>query len=168
MADLIVLGFENRKIAEEVFELGISLKRQELLDLEDAALTWLDDNGRLRIEQALSATGPTAVRGGVNGALWGTLIGLLFLDPFAGMAIGGVAGTAAGAAVGALRDIGIDDNLIREIGQQLQPGKAAVFALLRRSSPDRIADDLKQYRPTVIHTTLYAECEDELVQALQR
>jgi uncharacterized membrane protein len=168
MADLIVLGFEDRKTAEEVFELGISLKRQELLDLEDAALAWLDDNGRLHIEQALSPIVPGAARGGVNGALWGTLIGALFLDPFAGMAIGGVAGAAAGAAVGALRDIGIDDDLIREIGQQLRPGKAAVFALIRRSSPEKIAEDLKRYHPTVVHTTLYEDCEAELVQALRR
>jgi hypothetical protein len=35
--------------------------------------------------------------GGMRGALWGTLVGLLFLNPLAGMAIGGI--TRAGARV---------------------------------------------------------------------
>lgn len=33
MADLFVLGFDNRPIAEKVFELGASLEGDELLEL---------------------------------------------------------------------------------------------------------------------------------------
>ena len=93
MADLVVLGFDNRRIAEEVFELGASLEGDELLDLQDAALAWRDDKGRVRIHQALPTTATGAEVGALSGALWGTLLGLLFLNPLAGAS--GVAGHAA-------------------------------------------------------------------------
>jgi uncharacterized membrane protein len=167
MADLVVLGFDNRRVAEEVFELGASLQDEELLDLEDAALAWRDDKGKVRIHQALPTTATGAEAGAFSGALWGTLLGLLFLNPLAGLAVGGLTGAAVGATAGALSDIGINDDLIRRIGEQLQPGKAAVFALIRRSTPGRVTEALKQYHPTVLHTNLTKDREEELVKALQ-
>ncbi|HET9254242.1 MAG TPA: DUF1269 domain-containing protein [Pseudonocardiaceae bacterium] len=167
MADLVVLGFDNRRDAEEVFELGASLQGEELLDLEDAALAWRDDKGRVRIHQAIPTTQAGAATGGLSGALWGSLLGLLFLNPLAGLVVGGVTGAAAGAATGALTDIGINDDLIRRIGEQLQPGKAAVFALIRRSTPDRVTEAVKRYHPTVLHTNLTRDREKDLVKALQ-
>lgn len=167
MADLVVLGFNNRRAAEEVFELGASLHGEALLDLEDAALAWRDDNGKVRIRQALPTTSAGAATGAFTGALLGTLLGMLFLNPLAGLAVGGLTGAAAGAATGALADIGINDDLIRRIGEQLQPGKAAVFALIRRSVRDRVTEALKHYHPTVLHTTLTKDREEDLVKALQ-
>jgi uncharacterized membrane protein len=46
----------------------------------------------------------------------GTLIGLIFLMPVAGLAIGAV----TGALGGKLADVGINDDTIRRIGEQLQ------------------------------------------------
>ncbi|MBV8993753.1 MAG: DUF1269 domain-containing protein [Pseudonocardiales bacterium] len=167
MADLVVLGFDNRRDAEEVFELGASLEGDELLDLEDAALAWRDDKGRVRIHQALPTTGTAAGAGAFGGALWGSLLGLLFANPLAGLVVGGLSGVAAGATAGALTDIGIDDDLIRRIGEQLQPGKAAVFALIRRSTPGKVTEAVKRYHPTVLHTNLTKDREEDLVKALQ-
>ncbi len=104
MADLIVLGFEDLATAQEVFELGSQMQREELIDLEDAALAWRDESGRVRIQQAMSTT----AAGAAGGGLWGTLIGLLFLNPLAGA----VVGAAGGAVAGALSNIGISDELI--------------------------------------------------------
>jgi uncharacterized membrane protein len=167
VTDLVVLGFDRRRDAEEVFELGAQLHGKALVDLEDAALAWRDDKVRVRIHQALPTVATGASTGSFAGALWGTLIGLLVLNPLAGMAVGGLAGAAAGAAAGALSDIGISDDLIRRIGEQLQPGKAAVFALVRRSTKDKVTDALRQYHPTVLHTNLSRDREQDLVQALQ-
>ena len=167
MADLIVLGFLSKEAAEEVFELGLSLQQQELVDLEDAALAWRDDKGRLRIQQALPTTAAGAASGAAGGALWGTLLGLLFLNPLAGFAVGTAAGAAGGAVSGSLTDLGINDELIRQIGEQLQPGKAALFALVRRSTPDKVTEALKRYSPKVLYTNLSRDREEELVKALQ-
>lgn len=159
MADLIVLGFENRATAEEVFELGARLQEEELIDLEDAALAWRAANGKVRIQQDFPTTGA----GAAAGALWGTVIGLLFLNPLAGAAIGG----AAGAVSGKLADIGIDDDFIKRVGAELEPGRAAVFALVRRATPDRVIERLRDYRPVVIQTNLPYDRHEDLVRALQ-
>jgi uncharacterized membrane protein len=159
MADPVVLGFEDVATAQKVYEVGAQLRREELIDLEDAALAWRDETGRVRIQQAM----PTTSAGAAGGALWGTLIGMLFLVPVAGLAVG----AATGAIAGKLTDIGIDDELIKRITAQLEPGRGAVFALVRRSTPDRVTEALKEYKPTVLHTNLSHDRQEELVRALQ-
>jgi uncharacterized membrane protein len=159
MAHLVVLGLDNRDDAERVFDLAGDLAKQELLQLQDAAYAYRDDKGKVRIHQAINLTGA----GAASGALWGTLIGLIFLMPVAGLAIG----AATGAIGGKLADVGINDDTIKQIGQQLQQGKAAVFLLARSATVDRVIEAIKPYNPTVIQTNLTRDREEELVQALQ-
>jgi uncharacterized membrane protein len=159
MAHLVVLGLDNRDDAERVFDLSGDLARQQLLELEDVAYAWRDDKGKVRIQQAISLTGA----GAASGALWGTLIGLIFLMPVAGLAIG--AGT--GALAGKLADVGINDDTIKQIGGQLEQGRAAVFLLARSATVDKVIEAIKPFNPTVIQTSLTRDREEELVQALQ-
>jgi uncharacterized membrane protein len=159
MAHLVVLGLDNRDDAERVLQLTGDLAKQQLLQLEDAAYAYKDDKGKVRIQQTMSVTGTAAA----GGALWGTLIGLLFLNPLAGLAVG----AATGAIAGKLTDVGINDDIIKQIGQQLQQGKAAVFILARSATVDRVVDALKPYSPTIIQTNLTKDREEELLQALQ-
>jgi uncharacterized membrane protein len=60
----------------------------------------------------------------------------------------------------------VNDDLIREIGQTLQPGKAAVFFLARNATVDRVIEALKPYNPKVIQTNLSVDSERELIEAL--
>jgi uncharacterized membrane protein len=159
MAHLVVLGVDNRDDAERLFDLAGDLAKQELLQLDDAAYAYRDDRGKVRIHQAISLTGA----GAASGALWGTLIGLIFLMPVAGLAIG--AGT--GALAGKLADVGINDDTIKQIGSQLEQGRAAVFLLARSATVDRVIDAIKPFNPTVIQTNLTKDREEELVKALQ-
>jgi uncharacterized membrane protein len=154
-----VLGVDDPSEAERLFDLAGDLAKQELLQLEDAAYAYRDDRGKVRIHQAVSLTGA----GAASGALWGTLIGLLFLMPVAGLAIG--AGT--GALAGKLADVGINDDTIKQIGGQLEQGRAAVFLLARSATVDRVIDAIKPFNPTVIQTNLTKDREEELVKALQ-
>jgi uncharacterized membrane protein len=159
MAHLVVLGVDSPDRAEQVFDLADNLAKQELLQLEDAAYAYRDDNGKVRIHQALSTTGA----GAASGALWGTLIGMLFLMPVAALAVG----AATGALAGKLADVGINDDTIRQIGSQLEQGKGAVFLLARSATVDKVIDAIKPYNPTVIQTNLTKDREEELVRALQ-
>jgi uncharacterized membrane protein len=126
---------------------------------EDAAYAYRDDKGKVRIHQAVSLTGA----GAASGALWGTLIGLIFLVPVAGLAIG----AASGALAGKLADVGINDDTIKQIAGQLEQGKAAVFLLARLATVDKVIDAIKPYNPTIIQTNLTKDREEELVEALQ-
>jgi uncharacterized membrane protein len=155
MSHLVVLGLDNREDAERVFDLTGDLARQQLLQLQDAAYAWRDDKGKVRIQQAVNLTGA----GAASGALWGTLLGLIFLNPLAGLAVGAVAGK--------LTDVGINDDMIKQIGQQLQQGKAAVFILARSATVDKVVEALKPYGPTILQTNLTKDREEELVEALR-
>ena len=66
-----------------------------------------------------------------------------------------------------MTDIGVNDDLIREIGQTLEPGKAAVFFLARNATVDRVIEALRPYNPKVIQTNLSVDSERELIEALQ-
>ncbi|GAB3716579.1 DUF1269 domain-containing protein [Nocardiopsis oceani] len=159
MAQLIVLGVADRDTAEEALDIAADLSKQELLRLEDAAYAYKDDKGRPRIHQTVNLTG----YGAAGGALWGTLIGMLFLNPLLGLAVG--AGT--GAIAGRLSDVGIDDVMIRGIGSELQQGRAAVFLLADDATIDRVVDAFRPLHPTVIQTNLSKDNEHELIEALR-
>jgi uncharacterized membrane protein len=156
---LVVLGFPSKERAEQVMEVVASLRKQELLDLEDSALVWRTPDGKIKTQQAFNATGA----GALTGALWGSLFGLLFFVPIFGLAVG----AATGALAGKLADVGIDDTFIKEVAQTLEPGTAAIFALVRRSTPDKVREALAEYQPTVLRTSLTKEREEELVAALR-
>ena len=88
---------------------------------------------------------------------------MLFLVPVAGLAVG----AASGALAGKLSDVGINDDTIKQIGSQLEQGRAAVFLLARSATVDRVIDAIKPFNPTVIQTNLTKDREEELVKALQ-
>ena len=94
--------------------------------------------------------------------MWGFLFGLIFFMPFLGAAIG--AGT--GALSGSLADVGIDDDFIRQVREQVTPGTSALFALTSgATAPDRVVDELRQYDFEIISTNLPEEQENQLREA---
>ncbi|WP_017595936.1 DUF1269 domain-containing protein [Nocardiopsis potens] len=159
MSHLVVLGVADTETAERALDIAGELGQQELLQLEDAAYVHKDAKGRPRIHQTVNLTGA----GAASGALWGTLIGLLFLNPLLGLA----AGAASGAIAGKLGDIGIDDNMIKRIGAELEQGRAAVFLLARSATRDRVVEAFKPLDPVVIQTNLTKDDEQALVEALR-
>jgi uncharacterized membrane protein len=60
------------------------------------------EDGKIHIKQAVNLTAMGAAAVGARGALWGAWVGLLFMNPLAGMAIGAMAGAGAGALSGSL------------------------------------------------------------------
>ena len=102
------------------------------------------------------------------GALWGTLVGVLFLNPLAGMAIGGLAGAGAGALSGHLADYGINDDFVRRLGQTIPPESSALFVLVKSATPDKILQEIEHYKPRVLKTSLSNEAETKLKAALAK
>jgi len=160
MAELFVLVFPSREKAEAVLEVARDLRRQELLDLEDAALVWRTADGNIKVQQSFCP----AMAGAASGALWGTLLGMLFFLPIFGLAVG----SASGALVGRLSDLGIDDTFTRDVAATLEPGSAALFALVRRSTPDDVRKALAPFQPILIHTPLTQDREADITRALQQ
>jgi uncharacterized membrane protein len=107
MSTLVVVGYDEPFQADEVLLKLRKLQREYLLDLEDAAVAIKDQLGKVKLHQTVNLTAAGAVRGGV----WGSLIGLIFLNPLLGFAMG----ATAGAVSGALTDVGINDNFMKEL-----------------------------------------------------
>ena len=159
MSDLIVIGFSDEFKADEVL---LDLRRLEmdyLIDLEDAAIVVRNQNGKVRVKQ----TQELVASGALSGGFWGLLIGLMFFQPLLG-----ILGAAMGALSGALMDIGIDDNFIQELGNTIAPGTSAIFILVRKSTPDKVLEDLSKFEGKVLQTSLTHEDEAKLQEALTK
>ena len=89
------------------------------------------------------------------------LIGLIFLVPWLGLAIGAISGAIAGR----FSDIGIDDKFVKEVGTTIEPGHSALFMLVERMTEDRVLPELQKFHPTVLRTNLSAEDEEKLKAA---
>jgi len=160
MANLVAIAYDDMFKAEEVRLTLLKLQREYLIDMADAVVAVKDEDGKVKLHQATNMT----AAGAASGGFWGTLIGLLFFGPFFG--IGTLAGAAAGAVSGALSDVGIDDNFMKKLSEGFQPGTSALFVLVRKSTPDKVVEEIKKYGGTVLHTSLSREDETKLQAAL--
>jgi uncharacterized membrane protein len=158
MSTLVVIDYESEVKAEEVRIALLKMQKAYLIDLADAVVVVRDEKGKVRLRQLYDLTGAGAVSGG----FWGALIGLLFLNPLFGFAIG----AAAGAISGALKDVGIDDNFMKQLGQTLTPGTAALCVLIRQMTPDKVVEELQKFGGKLIKTNLCNENEAKLREAL--
>ena len=107
MSDLVAIAYEDLDTAQEVASnLGDAVK-SHVVELEDLVIVERQGDGKVKLHQP-----SLAGLGAASGALWGGLIGLIFLVPLFGMAVG----AAAGAAGGALSDTGVDDKFMKRLG----------------------------------------------------
>lgn len=159
MSDLIAVAYPDRETAETVRRTLGQLALEHVLELDDAVVVSRDEKGKVRLHQAVRP----AAAGAARGAVWGGVIGLLFLAPLFGMAIG----AAAGGASGSLVDFGISDRFMKELGQKLVPGSAAVIVLIHEVTPDKVLPKIEQYGGDVIQTSLDEDSETRLREALE-
>lgn len=158
MSDLVAIAYDDVPTAEAVAtRLGEQVKEHNI-ELEDAAIIERRADGKVKLHQPSMAG-----IGAASGALWGGLIGLIFFVPLFGMALG----AAAGAAGGAMSDHGVDDDFMRRLGEELEPGRAALVVLVSKVTPDKILPHIEQ-TGTVIQTSLPDEQEQALRDALAK
>jgi uncharacterized membrane protein len=158
MSTLIVVAYENLHQAEEVHVKLRKLQKDYLIDLEDAVFAEKTQNGKVALHQSFNLTAAGAIRGG----FLGSMIGLLFLNPLLGMAMG----ATAGAASGALTDLGINDKFMKDLAATLKPGSSALFVLVRRATPDKVLEELAGTGGKILQSSLSHEDEKKLQAAL--
>jgi len=122
MSELIVVSFKDEDTADQVLNKLNALRKEYLMDLEDAVVVVRDRQGKVRLKQLVNPTLIGAAGGATWGSLLGMLIGLIVLNPLAGLLTGAMVGAGAGALSGALSDYGIDDDFIRSVGKTIEPG----------------------------------------------
>lgn len=161
MSTLVAVVFNDETTAFEMRAALAKMQKQYLLEMEDAVVVTRDQSGKTKLHQAVSLTGV----GAAGGAFWGMLIGLLFLNPLLGAAVG----AGAGALSGKFKDIGLDDKMMKGVGESLKPGTSALFVLIRKATADKVLEGLKPFagKGKVFQSSLNKDDEKALREALE-
>ena len=135
MSTLIAIVYPTEAKAEEVRQTLLDLQKEYVIRLGDAVIATRTEAGKVKLNQLMNTT----ATGAVSGSFWGLLIGVVFLNPLIGVAVG----TASGALGGALTDVGINDAFIKQTREKVTEGTSALFLLSANAVPDRIAEEFK-------------------------
>lgn len=133
----------------------------QLVTLEDAAVAVKNQKGKVKITQTLEKmhTGSSATWG----FFWGFLIGLIFGGPL----FWGLFTALLGGLFAKGRDLGIDNQFIKEVGNSLDPGQSALFILAVEATEDKVLPEMAKFGGTVYQTSLSNEDEETLRKALE-
>jgi uncharacterized membrane protein len=168
MAELAVAGFDNPNDANLDLTELTRLEKEYLIDLEDSVVMIRGLDGIFRIKQSVNLMGVEVVSGGLFGATWGTLIGLLFLNPLAGLVLGGVIGAGSSVLSGSMIGYGINDDFIKSLGGTLRPDTSALLLLIRKLQPEKLLAELPAFKGRILRTSLPPEQEAKLQEAMRR
>jgi len=136
MANLVVLKFDTPDGADKGLELAVSLQKQELLQIKDAAIVaWPPGKKRPKTRQHPGLARAAAL----DGAFWGMLFGILFFVPVFGMAVG----AAIGALSAHLGSYGIDEDFIKQVRAKVTEGTSGLFLLLGAVTADKVVEAFK-------------------------
>jgi len=158
MSDLVAVAYPDVATAREVVSNLGDAQKAHLIELDDMVIAERRGDGKIKLHQP-----SLAGVGAAGGALWGGLIGLIFLAPLLGMAIG----AASGAAAGAMSDAGVDDKFMKGLAERLPSGGAAVIVLIRQVNAEKVLAEVK-VPGEVIQTSLTDDGEQALRDALAK
>jgi len=158
MATLTVWKFDSAGGAENALALLERMQKEELLQVIDGAYVyWPEGKKKPKTEQMHSLTGA----GALGGSFWGLLFGLLFFVPLLGMAVG----AAMGAMAGSMSDVGIDDEFIRKVREEVTPGTSALFVMTANVVADKVLEEFRHTGASLVSTNLSDEQEGRLREA---
>ena len=158
MSELIILGYDSHETAQQAFAKVERLQQDFVVDLAGLAVVRVDADGKKHVD----TSGPIVGSSAASGALWGMLIGILFLVPGIGALVGG----AMGALSGKLAQGGIDRAFRERVEGMLQPGSAAVVVMTRKLTEDKFAAAMSEFGGTVLQTSLSDDDEKGLADEL--
>ena len=155
MATLTVWKFPEAYGAEQTESILERLQKEELITIHDAAtVSWPEGAKKPKTRQLNNLAGA----GALGGSFWGLLFGLIFFVPLLGMAMG----AAMGALGGAMSDVGIDDDFINSVRNEVTPGTSALFLMTSDVVADKVKGAFEGSHAELLHTNLSNEQEAKL------
>jgi len=162
MADLVVLIYDTEQAASEVLAKLQTAETEHAIDLEDAVVVTKNKKGKVKIHQTADTS--TVRKTAVKGSILGLLVGVIFMVPVFGLLFG----AGLGALFSRIKDLGLDDDFVKQIGKSLQPEHSAIFLLVRKANPQKALELLAPFEGTVYQTSLPKEAEDLLKETLEK
>lgn len=162
MQNLNVLAFPNEAQAFQVRDALVKLEHESLFELVDAVVVTRDSKGKVKLHQSVSGTAAFTAAGSVAGMI----VGAIFLQPW----FGSVVGLASGAILGALRDLGINDQFMKDLGATITPGTSALCLLGSKAQLDQLGQRLGPLLKgcTILQTSVTKDREEEIRKMLDR
>lgn len=154
MSTIIAIVYPNKEIAEEVYETVNRLQSMGLLELIDACVAERKESGKVKLQQAFNLP----LIGAANGIFLGALVGLFFMVP----GIGAVAGAIAGSLSGAMADVGLNDKFMKDLLQEVGPGKSVLFLYVRDATVDKVVPEIGRHGGRILYTSLSVDQEKKL------
>ena len=157
MSELVVAGFKGEFTADEVLLDLLKMKQIHLIDLDYAVVVARRDDGAIRVSHNNVVVHADATAGGQWGILFGGPVGYI---------IGGIIGAVIGETVKGLKQIGIQDDFIKDVSETLEQGSSAIFIRVRKSLSDKVVEELKNFNAKLLRSSLTITDETELLKEL--
>lgn len=158
MATLSVWKFPTPIGAEQAEHTVEQLSKQDLIRVQDAAIVSYPEGAKKPKTRQLHGGAGVAVLGG---SFWGLLFGMIFFVPLLGLAVG----AGLGALSRSLVDVGIDDDFIKTVREQVTPGTSALFLMTSDAVLDRVQEAFEGQPMELVRTNLSHEQEAMLRDA---
>ncbi len=159
--EMIVVAFGNENEADQVLDSLKGLKDMDVVDLKSAAVIVRDSSGKVKIKETRDFD---YKQGALGGAAAGAVLGLLG----GGLLRGALLGAAGGAAAGKFIDLGLDDDFLKAVGDDLEPDSSAIVALVDFEQVDRAMEELDKFEGgTILRHTLSPEVYAKLSDAVE-
>jgi uncharacterized membrane protein len=149
--ELLAAVYADMDRAQTICDMLEQMHRATTITLDDAAIVTRDSEGKLQIHETHEVT---TAKGAKRGAIAAGLFGLVFPPS---LIVSAVAGGAVGALWGKLRDTGIKTQAIKQLGERVEPGKAAVVALVDQASVAATDRALQGYDGELIRQSFSAK-----------
>ena len=157
--DAIVAAFKTQAIAEQVARQIKQSGKDKTIKLHDVAVVWRDADGKFH-QKDPSDTG--AVKGLLGGLGVGAVIGVFAAPLFLPLV---AAGAIVGGLAAKLHDGGIADSQLKQIGEALEKGAAAVIALVDPASSEAVNKMITDAGAEVVSIGLNEDTIAKLVES---
>src|SRR4051812_19737299 len=141
-------------------------KADQHVRIIDAATVHKAKFGRVKIHQTMDTGG---MKGGVRGASIGVIAGAIIAGP-AGAAVAGAAGGMLGSIHNRMRDVGINDKFMKQVGSQVEKGKSVLFIMYEgvwANSIGTVEDAIRADNALLITSTLPEDKARELRELVE-
>ncbi len=160
-AAVVAIAFSEDLKAQEALMACMRLQKHDRLHLDDAVIAIKVSDDKIRLVQTKDVSAPQAA---MSGSWWGLLAGLFVGGPLVGLALG----AAVGGIWAKMRDIGIDDDEMRRIGESLEVGEAALFLLTTDCHQSHVLFEASRFEGRLLVSTLDEATNERVREALSR
>jgi uncharacterized membrane protein len=157
--ELTAAVYEGEEQASRILDGLQRMHRGSTITLADLAMVTKESDGKVHIKETREVSG---LKGATRGAVVTGIFGVIYPPSLLVTAAGGA---IAGGLWGRLRDSGIKTGQLKEFGDALTPGKAAVVALSEAQHVPEIEAVMDEWNATMIHHSFDGRDTKELDKA---